>query len=154
MRRPKGVGAKVEVPPPLPHAYIKGGGASSSIIPWLIASLSPSLSLPHLWFPSFGTCVRVRARHHTHTVVLLESRFRSSISDASMGRSPGEVYTPYVCRTTEVLQVGTLHLMYAYSILRSASLYTFINNVRLECNAFGLQGYKHGIPLLPYICIE
>jgi hypothetical protein len=30
---------------PSPHAYIKGGGASSSIIPWLIASLSLPLSL-------------------------------------------------------------------------------------------------------------
>jgi hypothetical protein len=70
------------------HAAAKGGGGQgggpTSPPPRLHKGRgSHLLHYPLAHCLSLSPSIRVRARHHTHTVVLLESRFRSSIYDVS-----------------------------------------------------------------------
>jgi hypothetical protein len=70
-----------------------------SIIPSSLESLSPLA-----WLPCLELCSRVRG---SSTLQTLSRCWISGLSPFSsavlLGRSPGDVYTPDVCRTTEVL---------------------------------------------------
>jgi hypothetical protein len=76
-----------------------------------------------------------------------------SSSGALLDRSLGDVYTPYVCRTTEVLPFVALVFidLFIYMTLRSASL-VFTKNVRMgtfiPLPVF--KGMNTITPLLPY----
>ena len=97
--------------------------------------LSPSLSL--VWFSSLEPAHRVwrhgtleRFLHHTHAVVLLDSRSGSVFFLCSAGPEPGGRRTHRMCAsTTKCCTCGTRHRWSAYTAMRSSWAYVFTDNV-------------------------
>ena len=95
------------------------------------------LSLSLVWFPSLelahedwrhGTLERFL--HHTHAVVLLDSRSGSVFFRCSAGSESGGRRTHRMCAsTTRCCTCGTRHRWSFYTAMRSSWAYVFTDNV-------------------------
>jgi hypothetical protein len=146
----RGLAAHVGFPPPNPRGGSgQGGGACGGSVtslrpplykekrphllidpPWLFASLPlpHSRAVPEFW--SLHIWLEISTMHTSSCCWILGPDHLLLLFHQTEAR--GMLSTPYACRTTEVLPVVALHLLYVYSTLRQVSPYTFINNVTLK----------------------
>ena len=95
-------------------------------------SLSLSCVVPNVWslHTGFGDMGHWRGLHHTHVVVLLDSRSGSIFFRYSAGPEPGGRCIHHMCAsTTRCCTCGTHHRWSIYTAMRSSWAYVFTDNV-------------------------